>query len=80
MANCTQRNCPWKGTQKGLLIHLGRVHRIRKDYDSDSNVLASETKCPVPGCHLLVGDLAIHLTEAHEDWRLSSGRFVFEVV
>lgn len=79
MAHCTQPNCPWKGTRKGLLIHLGRMHGIRRDYDSDSNELASESKqCPVPGCGQEVGDLGFHLSQVHEDWRLSSGKWVFE--
>jgi len=78
MAHCTQPNCNWKGTQKGLLIHLGKIHRIRRDYDSETNGLASEAKCPIPGCGLDVPNLETHFRESHKEWYLSSGRFVFQ--
>ncbi len=81
MAHCTQPNCNWKGKKSGLPIHLARQHGIHPQHDSDSNVLASESKiCPVPGCGESVPDLLTHLQEFHDSWRLSDGRFVFEVV
>jgi hypothetical protein len=86
LANCPIKDCNWKGKKSGLPIHLARMHHIRRDYDSEtiglaseSNVLASESKCPVPGCGQEAGDLESHLSENHQDWRLSSGKWVFEV-
>jgi hypothetical protein len=67
----------------GLPIHLARAHGIHPQHDSESesNVLAFESKvCPIPWCGMVVPDLLRHFEESHEDWRLSSGRFVFEVV
>jgi len=84
MARCTQKGCNWYGKKRGLKMHLFRVHGIRTKYEdlaSQSKALASESKvCPVPGCGLHVPDLQAHLSQLHEDWRLSSGKFVFEVV
>ena len=83
MAHCTQPNCPWFGKKSGLLIHLARIHNIHPQHDmeSESNVLASESKvCPIPWCGMVIPDLLRHFEELHEDWRLSSGKFVFEVV
>ena len=65
----------------GLRIHLARIHNIHPQHlESESNVLASESKvCPIPWCGMVVPDLLRHFEELHEDWRLSSGKFVFEV-
>lgn len=86
MKSCPK--CNKKFSKSGLLIHLGKVHHVRKDYDSESNVLASQSNliasesklCPVPGCGLAVDDLLSHAKESHQEWFLSSGEFVFEVV
>ncbi len=81
MAECPINQCDWRGKKSGLPIHLARMHHVRKDYDLESeyNVLASESKCPVPGCGQEVGDLEGHLVANHQEWRLSNGKFVFEV-
>jgi hypothetical protein len=80
MAKCPIKNCNWKGKKAGLPVHLGRIHNIRKNYDSESNVLASQSKvCPVIGCGLKVDDLLNHARLFHPEWRMSDGRFVFEV-
>jgi hypothetical protein len=80
MASCPIKDCNWKGKKSGQPIHLARMHHIRRDYDSESNVLASQSKvCPVPGCGQEVGDLEGHLEETHESWRLSCGKWVFDV-
>jgi hypothetical protein len=72
--------CGKKFKLSGMDIHRARMHHIRRDYDSESNVLASESKlCPVPGCGQEVGDLEGHLEETHESWRLSCGKWVFDV-
>jgi hypothetical protein len=79
--------CPECGKKfkiSGLAIHRARQHGIHPEHldsDSDSNPLASESKvCPIPWCGMVVPDLLRHFEELHEDWRLSSGKFVFEVV
>ena len=91
MAECPIKNCDWRGKKSGVPIHLGRVHKLRFQHEvleSESNVLASESnaphgismvECPVPGCHQNVPDLLSHFQEAHPEWWLSNGRFVFEV-
>jgi hypothetical protein len=83
MARCNVEGCSWYGKRSGLPIHLARVHGIHPQHESlasESNVLASESKvCPVPGCGQEVGDLEGHLEEKHESWRLSSGKWVFDV-
>jgi hypothetical protein len=72
--------CNRKFKNVGLQIHMTKVHGFKVVHDSDSNVLASESKaCPVPGCGQAVGDLENHLSENHQDWRLSNGKWVFEV-
>jgi hypothetical protein len=74
LANCPIKDCNWKGKKSGLPIHLARKHGVhRKHEDLESEV------CPVPGCGQEVGDLEGHLEEKHESWRLSSGKWVFEV-
>jgi len=81
MAHCTQPGCDWYGTKAGRAIHLARMHNIHPQHlESESNPLASESKvCPIPWCGMVVSDLRAHFEEVHEDWRLSNGRFVFEV-
>jgi hypothetical protein len=74
MAHCTQPNCNWKGKKAGLPVHLGRIHNIRKNYDSEPKV------CPVIGCGLKVDDVHGHCELFHPEWRMSDGRFVFEVI
>ena len=79
------KSCPECGKKfklSGLAIHLARVHSIHPQHsDSDSNGTVSESKvCPVPGCGLQVPDLLSHARLFHEEWFLSNGRFVFEVV
>ena len=58
----------------GLVIHLARKHGIHPQHEDVSQV------CPIPWCGMVVPDLLRHFEELHEDWRLSSGKFVFEVV
>jgi len=83
MAECPIKNCDWRGKKAGVAVHLGRVHKLRfqhEELESESNELASESKpCPVPGCHLEAPDLEEHLSQSHPEWRLSNGRWVFEV-
>jgi hypothetical protein len=74
MAECPIKNCKWKGKKGGLPVHLARIHHLRKSYDVETQV------CPIPWCGMVVPDLLRHFEELHEDWRLSSGKFVFEVV
>jgi hypothetical protein len=57
----------------GLPIHLARAHNIHPQHEDVSHV------CPIPWCGMVVPDLLRHFEEQHEDWRLSSGKFVFEV-
>jgi len=73
MTRCTQTGCGWEGKARGLKIHLAKVHGIHPQHE---DVLES---CPVPGCGLHVPDLLAHLSQSHKEWRLSNGRFVFEV-
>ena len=83
MAKCKVEGCSWYGKRSGLPIHQAKVHDIHpmhEDLASESNLLESESKvCPVPGCGLAVPDLPQHWEEQHSEWKLSSGRFVFEV-
>ena len=77
MARCNIEGCGWWGKARGLAVHQAKVHGVHPQHES----LASESKvCPVPGCRVAVDDLLPHLIESHESWRLSSGKFVFEVV
>ncbi len=57
-------------TNKGWYTHMATIHGIR-----------SARACPVPHCHTVLseGDLQAHLEAEHLDWKLSDGRFVFEV-
>jgi hypothetical protein len=88
MANCPIKDCNWKGLKAGLPIHLARMHGVHPQHDDlseDSTIMAVSSNnnqvqvCPVPGCGQEVGDLEGHLEEKHESWRLSSGKWVFEV-
>lgn len=94
MAHCPVKGCGWYGKAKGLRIHMARVHGVHPEHDalgepspirseleseSNSSEGTSNVKCPVIGCGKPVADLLTHLMESHREWRLSSGKFVFEV-
>ena len=79
MARCNIEGCVWWGKKAGLKIHQFRVHNIRAKHEDFSSSVSASQLCPVPGCGVAVDDLLPHLIESHESWRLSSGKFVFEV-
>ena len=88
MAECPIKNCDWRGKKAGVAVHLGRVHKLRFQHEE----IASESKarpeiatvemCPVPFCHYRSTPESVrdHLESKHPEWRMSDGRFVFEVV
>jgi len=83
MAMCELCDPPRRFSKKGILIHQAKVHGVHPQHDDIKSIETMEKSpylCPVPGCGVAVSDLLPHLIESHESWRLSSGKFVFEVV